>query len=134
MRFVLLLLIVALSSSAFAQQPSRAVDDEDLSVLNFLQAVETAIAKADSVKWVELLSSSADHDAAVEFFTNMVPDHSTRVVVKERDRSPLEGTLPGEGFRLIVEVFIESGERGRIATWKLDIRRPRGEDLGTQPW
>ncbi len=58
----------------------------------------------------------------------------TRVVVKERDRSALMGTLPGEGYRLITEVFIETGPRGRIATWHLDIRRPRGEDLASQPW
>ena len=31
-------------------------------------------------------------------------------------------------------MFIETGPRGRIATWRLDIRRPRGEDLGRQPW
>ena len=29
---------------------------------------------------------------------------------------------------------METGPRGRIATWRLDIRRPRGEDLGRQPW
>ena len=36
---------------------------------------------------------------------------------------PLAGTLPGDGFRLTVEVFIETGPRGRIATWSLDIRK-----------
>src|SRR5262245_16517556 len=64
----------------------------------------------------------------------MVPQGVTRAVVKERDRSPLMGTLPGEGYRLVTEVFIETGPRGRIATWRLDIRRPRGEDLASQPW
>ena len=48
--------------------------------------------------------------------------------------SALQGTLPGEGYRLVVEVFMETGPRGRIATWHLDIRRPRGEDIGRQPW
>ena len=42
--------------------------------------------------------------------------------------------MPGEGYRLTVEVFMETGSRGRIATWHLDIRRPRGDDLGRQPW
>ena len=32
--------------------------------------------------------------------------------------------LPGEGYHLVVEVFMETGPRGRIATWNLDIRRP----------
>ena len=29
---------------------------------------------------------------------------------------------------------METGARGRITTWHLDIRRPRGDDLGRQPW
>ncbi len=134
--FVRLLLLVALSvSPALAGQvSSRATDPEDLSILEFLQALETSISTMDRARWIELLSQSADRDQALEFFDAMVPQGITRVVVKERDRSALQGTLPGEGFRLVVEVFMETGPRGRIATWRLDIRRPRGEDLGRQPW
>ena len=64
----------------------------------------------------------------------MVPQGITRVVVRNAIDRALQGTLPGEGYRLVVEVFMETGPRGRIATWRLDIRRPRGEDLGRQPW
>ena len=88
----------------------------------------------DRARWIDLLSPTADRDQALEFFDAMVPQGITRVVVKERDRSALQGTLPGEGYRLVVEVFIETGPRGRIATWRLDIRRPRGDDIGRQPW
>jgi hypothetical protein len=131
---VRLLLLLALSTTAFAQQAPRALDDEDLSILAFLQALETSISTMDRGRWTELLSSTADRDQALEFYDAMVPQGITRVVVKERDRSALQGTLPGEGFRLVVEVFMETGPRGRIATWRLDIRRPRGDDLGRQPW
>jgi hypothetical protein len=135
MRASLLLLLALISSTAFAQQgPPRALDAEDLSIQNFLQAVETSISTMDRQRWVDLLSPSADRDKALEFFDAMVPQAITRVVVKERDRAPLQGTLPGEGFRLVVEVFMETGPRGRITTWNLDIRRPRGEDIGRQPW
>ena len=99
-----------------------------------MQAVETSISTMDRARWTELLSQSADRDQALEFFEAMVPQGITRVVVKERDRSALQGALPGEGFQLVVEVFMETGPRGRIATWRLDIRRPRGEELGRQPW
>ena len=120
---------------AFAGQvPSRALDEEDLSIQAFLQAVETSISTTDRARWTDLLSPGADNDQALEFFDAMVPQGITRVVVKERDRSGLQGTLPGEGFQLVIEVFMETGPRGRIATWRLDIRRPRGEDLGRQPW
>ena len=116
------------------QVPSRALDDEDLTIQAFLQAVETSISTMDRVRWTDLLSPTADKDQALEFFEAMVPQGITRVVVKERDRSALQGTLPGEGFQLVVEVFMETGPRGRMATWRLDIRRPRGENLGRQPW
>ena len=124
-----------IAAPAFAGQvPSRALDQEDLSIQAFLQAVETSISTTDRARWTDLLSPTADKDQALEFFDAMVPQGITRVVVKERDRSALQGALPGEGFQLVVEVFMETGPRGRIATWRLDIRRPRGEELGRQPW
>ena len=131
-----LILLVALSvTPAIAgQAPVRAIDPEELSLQAFLQAVETSISTMDRLRWLELLSATADRDQATSFFDAMVPQGITRVVVKERDRSALQGALPGEGYRLVVEVFIETGPRGRIATWRLDIRRPRGDDVGRQPW
>ena len=90
----------------------------------------------DRRRWTALLSASANAEQALDFFDAMVPQGVTRVVVKERDRAPLIGTLPGYGFQLVTEVFIETGPRGRIATWLLDVRRPRGEgdDEERQPW
>ena len=132
---LLLFLLAFPALPAFAGQvPSRPLDPEELSILTFLQAVETSISTMDRARWTALLSPTADRDSATEFFDAMVPQGITRVVVKERDRAALEGTLPGEGYRIVVEVFIETGARGRIATWRLDIRRPRGDELGPQPW
>ena len=119
----------------YAQEVSvRAVDPEDVSIRAFLQAVHTSVSTVARERWTELLSPSADRDEALEFFDAMVPPGITHVVIKERDRAALPGALPGEGFRLVVEVFMETGARGRIATWRLDIRRPRGDDIGRQPW
>jgi hypothetical protein len=132
-RLLFLLAICATPASA-GQAQSRQLDAEELSLQAFLQAVETSISTMDRGRWLELLSATADRDQATSFFDAMVPQGITRVVVKERDRSALQGALPGEGYRLVVEVFIETGPRGRIATWRLDIRRPRGDDLGRQPW
>jgi len=131
----LLVLIVFCASPAFAGQvPVRAQDAEELSLQAFMAAVETAISTMDRNRWLALLSPIADRDQSLEFFDAMVSQGITRVVVKERDRSALQGALPGEGYRLVLEVFQETGNRGRIATWRLDIRRPRGDDLGRQPW
>ena len=131
----LLVLIVFCATPAFAGQvPARAPDAEELSLMAFMEALETAISTMDSNRWVELLAPTADREQSLQFFDAMVPQGITRVVVKERDRSALQGSLPGEGYRLVIEVFQETGRRGRIATWRLDIRRPRGEEIGRQPW
>ena len=133
-RLFLVLLVLAVSPAFAGQADVRQPDEEDLTILAFLQAVETSISTMDRQRWVDLLSSNADRDQLLEFFDAMVPRGVTRVVVKERDRSPLFGALPGEGYRLLAEAFIETGARGRIATWSLDVRRPRGADVGPQPW
>ena len=131
----LLVLIVFAATPVFAGQvPVRAPDAEELSLAAFLQAIETAITTMDRNRWAELLSPAADREQAMQFFDAMVPQGITRVVVKERDRAALPGSLPGEGYRLVIEVFQETGRRGRIATWRLDIRRPRGDEIGRQPW
>jgi hypothetical protein len=56
-----------------------------------------------------------------------IPDR-TRTVVRERDRFPLPGSLPGDGYRVVVEVFTETARRARVITARLDVRRPRDGD------
>jgi hypothetical protein len=126
-------LFVVCAASLHAGQQIPAPSEEDLSIQAFLQAVETAISTTERERWIELLSQNADRDAALEFFDSMVPRGVTRAVIRERDRSPLSGALPGEGFQLVTDVFIETGARGRIYTWRLDIRKPR-DSTDRQPW
>ena len=133
MRAVLLLgvLLAGPVTRASSAQPLVA---EDLSIQTFLQAVETALSTGDRNRWIDLLSANADREQALEFFEAILPQGLTRAIVKERDRAPLAGALPGEGYRLLAEVFMETGSRGRIFTWRLDVRRPRGDDNERQPW
>jgi hypothetical protein len=135
MKFVLLpaFVLLALSVTISGRQPLPQPSEEDLSIQAFLQAVETAISTTERERWVELLSQNADRDAALEFFDSMVPRGVTSVVIRERDRSPLTGALPGDGFQLMTDVFVETGTRGRIYTWRLDIRKPR-DTTDRQPW
>jgi hypothetical protein len=128
-----LLLIAFLAAPMSGRQPIPAQSEEDLSIQAFLQAVETAISTTERERWIELLSSNADRDAALEFFDSMVPSGVTRAVIRERDRSPLLGALPGDGFQLVTDVFVETGARGRIYTWNLEIRKPR-DSTDRQPW
>src|SRR5207237_2278927 len=43
----------------------------------------------------------------------------------ERDRTPLEGSLPGDGYHVIVEILTETAARARVLTARFDLRRPR---------
>ncbi len=126
MRAVLATLLVAWTLPAIAQPPAAPPDPEELQVVRVLQRIETALATSDRAAWLSLISSNADPDVAGEFFDAAVPRGVTRAVVRERDRVPLDGALPGDGYRMIVEVFVESGPRGQLSTWRLDIRRPTG--------
>jgi hypothetical protein len=134
MRGLALLVFLGASSLAHAQQPATAPPfDEELSLQSFLRAVETAISTNNRTAWLDLLSPNADRDAAVEFFDSIVPQCVTGAVVRLRDRTDLLGTLPGDGYSLMTEVFIETGSRGRIMTWTLDVRKPR-DSTEPQPW
>jgi hypothetical protein len=128
-----LLVVVACTAALHAGQQIPQPSEEDLSIQAFLQAVETAISTTERERWIELLSANNDRDAAVEFFDSMVPSGVTRAVMRERDRQPLTGALPGEGFQLITDIFVETGARGRIYTWRLDVRKPRAA-TERQPW
>ena len=119
-------LLLAGSPPATARTPIPPPTLEELQVLRLLQRIETALSTSDRAAWLSLISANADPDLAGEFFDAALPRGVTRAVVRERDRVPLDGALPGDGYRLVVEVFVESGPRGQLSTWRLDIRRPSG--------
>ncbi|MEZ5286982.1 MAG: hypothetical protein R2712_19685 [Vicinamibacterales bacterium] len=116
-------------------QPPEPQSDEDLSILAFPRSRrDRHLDEWIRQRWVDLLSGSADREQASSSSRPWCR-RASRVVVKERDRfSPLAGVLPGDGFRLVTEVFPRNRPRGRIATWTLDIRKPRGDTEDRQPW
>ncbi len=57
---------------------------------------------------------------------------ATRSLIRERDRSPLEAVPEGQGYRSVVEFFVETPGRARLLTASLDIRRP--PDGGPESW
>lgn len=118
-------------------QPADAPDPEEQLIARALQRIEAAVAANDKAAWLSLISVNGDAVAAGDFFDAAVPGGVTRAVVRERDRRPLEGALPGDGYQLLLEVFIEHGPRGQLSTWQLDIRRPSGagaDESGESPW
>ena len=59
-------------------------------------------------------SDAANRDARARFRRHRVDaGRHARRACSERDRQALPGTLPGDGYRLIVDVFAEFGRRAR---------------------
>jgi hypothetical protein len=101
-----------------AQQPPP-VDGIVRLLLRLEQVMQAGVPDA----YMDLLSAVADRRFAGDASRQLISPGITRAVIRERDRAPLEGTLPGDGYRLMIEILVERGSRARIETWRLDIRR-----------
>ena len=88
-----------------------------------LDRLERVVQTGDTEGYFALLSRSASRTRARDFVGTELMPGANRSVVKERDRLPLPGALPGNGYRLMVDVMAEFGSRARVAAWLLDVRR-----------
>jgi hypothetical protein len=104
------------------QQPAALEDG----VNGLLRRLERLLEAGDPAGYLALLSSTASERRAREFADTAFAPGVTRAVIRERDRTDLAGTLPGNGYRLLLDVLIESGPRARLSTWQLDVRRRGG--------
>jgi hypothetical protein len=114
--FVLLALGQAAGTSAQQTPPLDGI-------VRLLLKIEQVMQAGTPEAYMDLLSAVANRGLAQEASRMLIVPDITRAVIRERDRAPLEGTLPGDGYRLMIEVFTERGARARIVTWRLDIRR-----------
>jgi hypothetical protein len=99
----------------------QAADEEPVRAL--LGRLERAFVSASRTEYLDLLSATADRRRAEDFLLLEHRPGATRAVLVERDRQPLLGTLPGDGYRLVVDAFVEYGNRARIGTWRFDVKR-----------
>ena len=116
-----------------AAQAQNAADTDGVRLL--LQQIERAAQNGRPSDFLDLLSESADREAAIGFTMSEFASGATRVVVRERDRDALTGTLPGNGYRLSVEMFSEFGVSGIVPSYGSLTRRPLPStgSLGTVP-
>jgi hypothetical protein len=102
---------------------SAQTDADDLPIRTLLQRIEQSLQRSDRAAYHALLAASADPKSTAAFVDEEFRPGATKVVIQERDRQRLNGTLPGNGYSLTVDAFIEFGDRARISTWQLDIRK-----------
>jgi peptidase M1-like protein len=111
--------LLALTLCGGATPHAQDVDGVRLLILKIERIVQTG----DGVAYMASLTASADRNRARDFIGSELLPGSNRAVMQERDREPLAGTLPGNGYRLMVDVLAEFGSRARVATWRLDVKR-----------
>jgi hypothetical protein len=130
LRVATVVLVCAIASSASARAQERVPDD---AIRALMTAIEQAVRAGDGPAYLALHADTADRARARDFVESEVMPNATRVVVQERDRAPLPGSLPGNGYRLMVDAFTEFGGRARAATWRLDVKRI-GEPGAPREW
>jgi hypothetical protein len=123
----LLACVLAWTAPAWAQPAPAPAPDP---VATLLKRVEQILNSGDRTSFPSLFSGLSDELIAQHAFDLFMPG-AVRTVVHERDRTDLEGAPPGDGYRVVVELFIETPRRAKIVTAGLDIRRPSGGDLNS---
>jgi hypothetical protein len=107
-----------------AQDAVPAVPDQGLQALQVLYwHIEEAVRDNDRDKLLEVFSPLLPDQQGQVLVDDLLSTRNTRAVVRERDRIVLPDAPLGTGFRLVTEVFVESGISGRIATYRLDVYR-----------
>ena len=97
--------------------------DDEGRIRALLAGIERALRSNDRAAYLALMAPSADEPRSQNFVGLEFRPGVTRAVVVERDRQQLIGTLPGLGYRILVDAFVEYGDRARVASWQLDVKR-----------
>ncbi len=98
--------------------------EDDVTIRAFIQTLEPIIQAADDEAFAALEGPLGSREDALAFARAEFSPGVTRVVVQERDRQELAlAGIPGTVYGLTVDAFIEYGNRARIATWQLFMRR-----------
>jgi hypothetical protein len=110
--------------AARAQAPSTsAAPSAPDEVQRLLTQLEQLVLSGDVFGYLDLVAGNANRVRATDFSRSEFQSGATRAVVKERERIPFGSTVAPTGYRVVVDVFAEYGNRGRVATWQLDLLR-----------
>jgi hypothetical protein len=106
--------------------PAAAQDGGD-GIGALLNRLEQVLPVGDPSTLRPLLSPNVAPGVIDTFAPRLLGTPFRRVVVHEREREPLDGALPGDGFRLTADLLLESARTARIVTARLDVRRAPGD-------
>jgi hypothetical protein len=123
---IVLAWVLSNAMPAFAQNPTAADPVDAL-----IRRLEQVLTTKDKPAFPALFASSVSEDDVTQNEYDLFLPGAVRTALFERSRGPLEGAPPGDGFRLVIEFFMETPGRARIVTAGLDVRRPRDGDAAS---
>ena len=97
-----------------------------------VRRLERVLNSGDRLVFPALFAATVSADALTQHGYDLFYPGAVRTALFERSRGPLEGAPPGDGYRLVVEFFLETPGRARILTAGIDVRRPPGG--GADSW
>jgi Peptidase family M1 domain len=124
-----LLIVLAAFTGAGAQAPAPGAVASVDPITAVLRQVQQGLATGNARYYLSLLTRDANRSKAIEFCGDELQQGATRAVLEERSRTMLTPDLA----RVLVDVFVEYGDRGHGASWRLDLDRQGGTD-GVMRW
>ena len=124
---LLLACMTACASASYAQEPPPPDG-----IAQLLASIQQALETHDEAALRSLIDENVPLAQSADFVNDLVRPDIQRAIIHERDRVPLESVARGDGYRLILEGFIETVGRARIITSLVDVRR--GEDSAGNAW
>ena len=118
---------VLLNATPALVQSRPAADPVDAVV----RQLERVINAKDRTAFPALFDPVVSKDLVTQHSYDLFLPGAVRTALFERSRGPLEGVPAGDGFRLVIEFFMETPGRARIVTAGIDIRRPPGGDAAS---
>ena len=128
---VLALTVVAALAAAGAARPAAAQPAQGDPVTTVLANMERALASGSREGFAALFGAGVSETGIRIYADELLRPGIVEAMVKERERAPLEGVPPGEGFRTVADLFMATSGRARVLTVGLDLRRPPGGDLNS---
>ena len=122
-------LSLAVATGAFAQQAMSSAEFDPL-----VGPLQSAVLTSDVDAYLSLLTDTADVEAARDFAREALRPDIGAAVVHPRFLIPQDGVPEGTGYELTVEVFTESGIRGRLQTWRLNVVRAETTAAAAAAW
>jgi len=117
-------LLFVLTCALLLAPPLYAQESEPADVL--LRKFDRALNAGDRAAIEALFGGAVVRVQVQQLERDLLIPNVVHITLRLRDRAPLEGAPPGDGFSLIVEFFVETPGKARILTTGMDIRRPSG--------